>query len=53
MNQIVFSITVIITVGVFSTNINAQVVNKDSDKWQLKNGVKLETINYKNKPIFI
>ena len=42
MKKIVFLIAVIISCF-FSTSINAQVIQKESDKWQLKNGVKLES----------
>ena len=42
MKKIVFPISVLI-ICVFSTNINAQVIQKKANKWQLKNGVKLET----------
>ena len=42
MKKIVFPIAVIICI--FSTNnINAQVIQKKADKWQLVNGVKLES----------
>ena len=41
MKKIIFSIVVIIIC--FSTNINAQVIQKKADKWQLVNGVKLES----------
>ena len=41
MKKIVFSIVVISYF--FSANINAQVIQKKSDKWQLINGVKLES----------
>ena len=41
MKKIVFPIAVIICI--FSTNnINAQVIQKKADKWQLINGVKLK-----------
>ena len=30
-------------ISCFCTNINAQVIQKKADKWQLKNGVKLES----------
>ena len=40
MRKIVFPIAVIIIC--FSTNINAQVIQKKADKWQLINGVKLK-----------
>ena len=44
MKKIVFPIAVIIIIiCVFSTNIKAQVVKKQADKWQLINGVKLES----------
>ena len=42
MKKIVFSIAVII-ICVFNTNIKAQVLQKKADKWQLVNGVKLES----------
>ena len=42
MKKIVFPIVVIISCF-FSTNINAQVIQKKADKWQLVNGVKLES----------
>ena len=41
MKKIVFPIVVIISC--FCTNINAQVIQKEADKWQLVNGVKLES----------
>jgi len=42
MKKIVFPISVII-ICIFSTNnINAQVIQKKADKWQLINGVKLK-----------
>ena len=41
MKNIVFPIFVIISC--FCTNINAQVIQKKADKWQLVNGVKLES----------
>ena len=41
MRKIVFPIAVIIIC--FSTNANAQVTQKKADKWQLINGVKLES----------
>ena len=41
MKKIVFPIFVIISC--FCTNINAQVIQKKADKWQLVNGVKLES----------
>ena len=41
MKKIVFPIVVIISCF-FSTNINAQVIKKKADKWQLINGVKLK-----------
>ena len=41
MKKIVFPIVVIIIC--FSTNTNAQVIQKKADKWQLVNGVKLES----------
>ena len=40
MKKIVFPIVVIIGCF-FSTNINAQVIKKKADKWQLINGVRL------------
>ena len=40
MKKIVFPIVVIISC--FCTNINAQVIQKKADKWQLINGVKLK-----------
>ena len=43
MKKIVFPIAVII-LCIFSTNnANAQVIQKKADKWQLINGVKLES----------
>ena len=43
MKKIVFPIAVII-ICIFSTNnTNAQVIQKKADKWQLINGVKLES----------
>ena len=42
MKKIVFLIAVIISC-LFSASINAQVIQKKADKWQLKNGVKLES----------
>jgi len=42
MKKIVFRIVFVI-ICVFSTNINAQVIQKKADKWQLKNGVELES----------
>ena len=42
MKKIVFPIAVII-ICIFSTNMNAQVIQKKADKWQLVNGVKLES----------
>ena len=41
MKKIVFPIVVIISC--FCTNIDAQVIQKKADKWQLINGVKLES----------
>ena len=41
MKKIVFPIVVIISC--FCANINAQVIQKKADKWQLINGVKLES----------
>ena len=41
MKKIVFPIVVV--VSCFCTNINAQVIQKKADKWQLINGVKLES----------
>ena len=41
MKKIVFPIAVII-ICIFSTNTNAQVIQKKADKWQLINGVKLK-----------
>ena len=41
MRKIVFPIAIISCL--FSTSINAQVIQKKSDKWQLKNGIKLES----------
>ena len=41
MKKIVFPIAVII-ICIFSTNMNAQVIQKKADKWQLINGVKLK-----------
>ena len=45
MKNIVFPIAVIIIIiiCVFSTNTNAQVIQKKADKWKLINGVKLES----------
>jgi len=40
MKKIVFSIAIISCLC--SISINAQVIQKKADKWQLKNGVKLE-----------
>ena len=40
MKKIIFPIVVIISC--FCTNINAQVIQKKADKWQLVNGVKLK-----------
>jgi len=42
MKKIVFPIVVIISYF-FSTNTNAQVVQEQADKWQLINGIKLES----------
>ena len=42
MKKIVFPIVVIISCF-FSTNINAQIIQKKADKWQLINGIKLES----------
>ena len=41
MKKIVFPIVVVSCL--FSTNINAKVIQKKADKWQLKNGVELES----------
>ena len=41
MKKIFFPIAVII-ICIFSTNMNAQVIQKKADKWQLINGVKLK-----------
>jgi hypothetical protein len=41
MKKIVFPIVVVISC--FTTNINAQVIQNKADKWQLINGVKLES----------
>jgi hypothetical protein len=41
MKKIVFPIAIIICLC--SASINAQVIQKESDKWQLKNGIKLES----------
>ena len=41
MKKIVFPIVVIISC--FCANLNAQVIQKKADKWQLINGVKLES----------
>jgi hypothetical protein len=43
MKKIVFPIIVIISCF-FSININAQVIQKKADKWQLVNGVKLKPV---------
>ena len=40
MKKIVFP--VIVMISCFCTNINAQVIQKKADKWQLINGVKLK-----------
>lgn len=53
MKNIVFPIAVIIIICVFSTNIKAQVVQEQADKWQLINGVKLESGTPKNNLIKI
>jgi len=42
MKKIVLPIAVIV-ICFFSTNINAQVIQKKADKWQLVNGVKLKS----------
>ena len=42
MKKIIYPIVFIISCF-FSTNINAQVIQKKADKWQLINGVKLES----------
>jgi len=42
MKKIIYPIVFIISC-LFSTNINAQVIQKKADKWQLINGVKLES----------
>ena len=42
MKKIIYPIIFIISC-LFSTNINAQVIQKKADKWQLINGVKLES----------
>ena len=42
MRKIIYPLIFIISC-VFSTNINAQVIQKKADKWQLVNGVKLES----------
>ena len=39
MKKIIFPIVII---SCFCTNINAQVIQKKADKWQLINGVKLK-----------
>ena len=41
MKKIILPIVVIISC--FCTNLNAQVIQKKADKWQLINGVKLES----------
>ena len=41
MRKIIYPVIFIISCF-FSTNINAQVIQKKADKWQFKNGVKLE-----------
>ena len=41
MKKVIFSIVIIISC--FCTNIKAQVVQKQADKWQLINGVRLES----------
>ena len=41
MKKIVFPIAIISCLC--SASINAQVIQKKSDKWQLKNGIKLES----------
>ena len=50
MKKIVFPIVII---SCFCTNINAQVIQKKADKWQLVNGVKLESGTSKNNLIKI
>jgi len=47
MKKIVFPIVVIISC--FCTNIDAQVIQKKADKWQLINGVKLKPTEVKPK----
>ena len=42
MKKIIYAIVFSISCF-FSTNINAQVIQKKADKWQLINGVKLES----------
>ena len=42
MRKIIYPVIFIISC-VFSTNTNAQVIQKKADKWQLVNGVKLES----------
>ena len=42
MKKTIYSVIFIISC-VLSTNINAQVIQKKADKWQLINGVKLES----------
>ena len=51
MKKIVFPIVVIISC--FCTNINAQVIQKKADKWQLLNGVKLVSVTPKKNLIKI
>ena len=41
MKKTIYS--VIFIISCFCTNINAQVIQKKADKWQLVNGVKLES----------
>ena len=41
MRKIIYPLIVIISC--FCTNINAQVIQKKADKWQLINGLKLES----------
>ena len=43
MKKIVFPIAVIIICIFITNNINAQVIKKKANKWQLINGVKLES----------
>ena len=47
MKKIAFHIAVIIICFFSTNNINAQVSQKKADKWQLINGVKLESVTSK------